>query len=371
MILPAGCARPSGLGVSRAPASPRFYQTPAQFTALQASLIERPDYRLNVGDTLEIIYHVEAVTPEGKDYQLQREDVVTIRFPYDEKYNQDVTIQNDGKIRLLLVGPVRAIGMTLEQLQEQLRGLYSRYIRDPELTCNVQAANIKIVELKKAITTAPRGQSRLVPIKPDGTIDLPYIGEALAFGKTVKELRRELKNRYIEVDLGEIDVTVQTLEFAPRRVFVMGEVWGQGMITIYAPITALQAITSAGGITPRGDQQRVMLIRRYGLPVPEAIVMDVDSMLEATRPSPQGVVPDGSIFRYDPWLADGDILYVPPTELARANDWIDQVFTRGIRSVLPYDASVGMNFGYQIYSPPTTVTTRTNGPPRINAQLGP
>ena len=38
--------------------------------------------------------------------------------------------------------------------------------------------------------------------------------------------------------------------------------------------------------------------------------------------------------------------------LARATDWIDQVFTRGIRSVVPYSA--GLNFGYEIRSARTT-----------------
>ena len=61
-----------------------------------------------------------------------------------------------------------------------------------------QESNVKIKHLKTAITTAPRGQSRLVPIKPDGKISLPFIGDIMAAGKTTEELHADLNEAYIE-----------------------------------------------------------------------------------------------------------------------------------------------------------------------------
>jgi len=67
-----------------------------------------PDYRLNVGDVLEVIYHVRTgVTAES--YRLKVQDVVSINFPFQSSYDQDVTVQSDGTIRLLLVGEIRVV----------------------------------------------------------------------------------------------------------------------------------------------------------------------------------------------------------------------------------------------------------------------
>lgn len=345
---------------------PELYQPFVGGTGLPEQLMNRPPYRLAPGDVLEIIYQVKNV-PSEKPYELKIEDIIQVAFPYQNQFNQRVTVQGDGSIRCLLVGPMRAAGRTASDLEEQLRHAYARYIRDPELTVVVEAANVKIVELKKAITTAPRGQSRLVPIKPDGTIDLPYVGEVLVAGKTVNQAKHILDARYAEEDLQEVEVTVQTLEFAPKRIFVMGEVQMPGGFESVAPITLLQALIRQGGPTARAMRSKIMLLRRLHLPIPQAIVFDLETLLHAQKPTEFGAVPDASRYRYDSYLADGDIIYVPPTALAVANDWIDQVFTRGIRAVFPYNGYVGMNFGYQMYNAPSTIRTKSLDQPNITS----
>jgi polysaccharide export outer membrane protein len=342
----------------------------ASTQGLPEKLLDRQPYRLNVGDVLEIIYQVKNVVSDTP-YELKIEDIIKITFPYQDKFDQKLTVQGDGNIRCLLLGQLRAAGRTAMELEDQLKRGYARYIKEPELTVVVEAANVKIVELKKAITTAPRGQSRLVPIKPDGTIDLPYVGEVLVAGKTVNESKKLLDSLYVENDLREVEVTVQTLEFAPKRIYVMGEVLSPGLIESVAPITLIQAIIKANGPNVRADKSNVLLVRRQFLPVPQAIIFDMNDLLSARHSGEDGFVADGSRWRYDSYLADGDTVYVPPTGLAQTTDWIDQVFTRGIRSVFPYSGVVGMNFGYQMYQAPTGVTTKTGGPPAFNAQVGP
>jgi polysaccharide export outer membrane protein len=349
---------------------PELYQPFVGGTGLPEQLVSRPPYRLAPGDVLEIIYQVKNV-PSETPYELKIEDVIQIAFPYQNQFNQRLTVAGDGNIRCLLVGQIRAAGRTASDLEDQIRHAYARHLRDPELTVVVEAANVKIVELKKAITTAPRGQSRLVPIKPDGTIDLPYIGEVLVAGKTVNEAKRLLDARYAEEDLAEVEVTVQTLEFAPKRIYVMGEVLWPGGFESVAPITLLQALIHRGGPTPRSLRSKIMLLRRQYLPIPQAIVFDLETLLHATKATDFGDVPDASRYRYDTYLADGDIIYVPPTALAVANDWIDQVFTRGIRAVFPYNGYVGVNFGYQMYNAPSSFRSKNEDQPFMNSPVTP
>ncbi len=371
LLLSGGCSRTEHWIPDTAPsAPPALYQPFASAAGLPEQLLDRRPYRLNVGDVLEIIYQVKNVVT-GEPYELKIEDVIKVRFPYQEKLDQELTVAGDGNIRCLLVGRMRGAGLTAGELEEHLKRSYSRYLRDPELTVVVEAANVKIEELKKAITTAPRGQSRLIPIKPDGTIDLPYVGEVPVAGGTVHQAKLLLDELYVENDLPEVEVTVQILHLAPRKIYVMGEVLRPGVIESSSPMTLMQAIIRAGGPNVRAEKSKILLVRREFLPLPQAVVFDMAGLLSGWKATPDGRMPDGSRFRYDMYLADGDIVYVPPTLLAEATDWIDQVFTKGIRSVMPYSGNVGINFGYQIHNAETAVKSRTIGPPNIRTQIGP
>jgi hypothetical protein len=151
----------------------------------------------------------------------------------------------------------------------------------------------------------------------------------------------------------------------------MGEVYSPGMIESVPPMTLMQAVIRCGGPNGRAERSKILLVRRQFLPLPQAVVFDMNQVLGATRASPEGRVPSGSEFRWDMYLADGDVIYVAPTSLAQATDWIDQVFTRGIRSVFPYSGVVGMNFGYEIYNAPTSIKTgQLPSWSRLNSQIG-
>jgi len=348
-----------------------FYQPFTEASAIPMKQVELPDYRLNVGDQLEIIFHVKILTPD--EYRLHTEDILTIKFPYHPTYDQTVTITPDGKIRLLLIGEVTTYveggksgvekpGKTVGQIEKEIRERYSKYFKDSDLTVTFKAANIKIEELKRAITTAPRGQSRLMPVKPDGKITLPYIGDTRAYGKTIEELRADLNRRYAEEGIPELEVTVQILSVAPRKIYVFGEVERPGLIEAGNMITLTQALAMAGGYTTRGDAAKVLVIRRKDMPIAEGVIVDVDYILNATVKYQNVRRPDPQAWVRDFWLEDYDVVYVPPSRCTKSNDWINQVFTRGIFAVMPFSTSVGLGFGYQIRQAPTTIRTDNGNP---------
>jgi len=372
------CGQPEPL----APDFQALLQPAEQATEIPVKQIVLPTYRLNVGDQLEIIYHIKhTITREG--YRVKIEDTLEVRFPFQPQYDQTVVVNSDGTVRLLLVGrvnvfepspdgiPDHAVGKTADEIQSELKKRYSEHLKNPELTVRISKANIKIEELKRAITTAPRGQSRLMPINPDGTIDLPYIGTVMAFGKTISELRQDINASYAKADLEEIDVTVQMNQWAPQKVFVLGEVRSPGMVTSPTPMTLIQAIASAGGSLPRGDQRKVLVIRRKGVPVPQGALVDVEHLMTAMKGTKDGPVPDFSRYRHDIWMQDMDIVYVPATGLAKFDDWVDQVFTKGIRSIVPYSFSSNLNFGYELHNEPSEYTSRASGAPNVNVGIGP
>ena len=54
-------------------------------------------------------------------------------------------------------------------------------------------------------------------------------------------------------------------------------------------------------------------------------------------------VADSSKHRYDIWLEDGDIVYVPTTDIAKRADYIEYVWTRGIRAVGGFSSNYTVN----------------------------
>lgn len=312
--------------------------------------IVRRDYRIREGDFLEIIYHVKHRTSEV--YRIKVQDVIEVRFPFNPDLNQTETVQSDGKLYLDMVEPEPVIGRTIEEVRASLMRKYARYIKNPKLTVSFEQSNVKTAELKKAITTSPRGQSRLVPVTPDGTISLPFVVDVRAAGRTIGELHKALNDAYKEIDLPQLEVTVNLQQVAPMRVYVLGEVRNPGVLlnrsgtaSDTGEVSLLQAIAQAGSYIPaRAELSQVMVIRRRHLPRPQAAIINVHQLLEnRSRTEGEPVVADMSGYRYDIWLEDGDIVYVPTSNIAKRADYIEYVWARGIRAVGGFSSFYGIS----------------------------
>jgi len=318
---------------------------PAQ-EAPVAKLVRR-DYRLREGDRLEIIYHVRH--QRNVAYRIKIQDVISVRFPFAPEMTQVGQVQSDGTLRLDLVGAIYVFDRTVEDVQAELIEKYGKYIKKPVLTVSFKQSNVRISELKDAIKTSPRGQSRLVPITPDGNISLPFVSNVHAAGSTIGELHGDLNARYKELGLDELEVTVNLQAAAPMRVFILGEVLKPGAIATrsdlaagFRELTVIQAIAQAGGPrAARAELSKVMLVRRRHLGRPQAAIVNVFQLLVNARENAGGVVvADSAAHRHDIWLEDGDVVYVPTSKMAKRADYIEYAWTKTIRAVLGLTSSV-------------------------------
>ncbi len=99
-----------------------------------------------------------------------------------------------------------------------------------------------------------------VTVMSDGKISFPLIGDITARGKTVAQLRsdiREKLKRYIDVP----EVTV-IVKLSRKLVYVIGNVHKQGPFPLQANMTVLQALATAGGFSQWADQKNILIIRR-------------------------------------------------------------------------------------------------------------
>ena len=100
-------------------------------------------------------------------------------------------------------------------------------------------------------------------VRPDGGISFPLIGEVLAAGKTVDELREEISKR-LEKFLPSPVVNLSVVKIGSHRIYVIGRVQKPGDFPAGRYIDVLQILTMAGGLTPFANENRIQIIRREG-----------------------------------------------------------------------------------------------------------
>ncbi|WP_278247477.1 polysaccharide biosynthesis/export family protein [Sphingomonas jatrophae] len=95
----------------------------------------------------------------------------------------------------------------------------------------------------------------------NGSVALPLIGEVPAAGRTVTEIAADARARFAEGYLREPKVSAEVIVFRPF--FILGEVAAPGNYPYAVGLTALNAIATAKGFTPRANRD-VVQIRRQG-----------------------------------------------------------------------------------------------------------
>jgi polysaccharide export outer membrane protein len=140
--------------------------------------------------------------------------------------------------------------------------------------------------------------SRVVPVRPDGHISLPLLGDVRAEGLTPVQLRDTLTERYGDY-MPVPEVSVIVVEVRSFKVSVMGEVLKPGRFELKSATTALDAIALAGGFSPFASRSRVVILRPTASAGMTRIPFNYNKVVAAGG--------EGENL----WLRPGDIVLVP------------------------------------------------------------
>ena len=102
--------------------------------------------------------------------------------------------------------------------------------------------------------------SRTLPVRPDGKISLPLVGDLLASGRTTAQLQGEIKqqlHRYFTSP----EVTVLVQEAKSHKFNIVGEVSKPGSYVMSNSMTVLDAIAVAGGLKDFAKASKIYVLR--------------------------------------------------------------------------------------------------------------
>ena len=136
-----------------------------------------------------------------------------------------------------------------------------------------------------------------ITITPDGKISYPLVGELVAGGKTVEQVRLEMDaklKKYISDPLATVIVT----NVQGNIVYVIGQVNKPGAFVMNPTINVLQALSLAGGGNPYAKLDGIIIIRSSG-------------GTQRVIPFKYGAVSGGRDLTQNVQLESGDVVVVP------------------------------------------------------------
>lgn len=275
----------------------------------------------------------------AEDYTLGPRDVVRVRVADLERpgehgvYEREVTPV--GRIHLPFAGELAVRGQTTSELRDGLRQTLSAVLVDPRVSVEIAAYRSKRVHVMGQVKTPgmhpiPRNQVDVLEALAlaDGLRDSARRSAVLVHltrARTAEQylidleqlLTRGSKERAIVVEPGDT-LSVPKAD----QIYALGYVKAPGAYPLDRQLTALELVGRAGGWIEGQASPSYAILRRRAADG-SADVLEVD--LEAIR--------DGDARDY--YLAPGDTLYVPQTNMRALRNWLGSVVTTRIPGPSP------------------------------------
>lgn len=137
-----------------------------------------------------------------------------------------------------------------------------------------------------------------VPVRPDGRISVPLLGDVQAAGMTPLALKQTLTDGYKEYVTAP-GVSVVVKEIHSRKIYVTGEVATPGVYDLQPRAKLMQAIALAGGLTPYAKGSVIVLRDSRDGKQDRRYEIELKSILSGKKPQ------DNLL------LQPGDTLFVP------------------------------------------------------------
>jgi polysaccharide biosynthesis/export protein len=103
--------------------------------------------------------------------------------------------------------------------------------------------------------------SRTVPVRSDGKISLPLVGEVTAAGRTPLQLEKEISTKLLNY-MTDPEVTVIVQQINSEKYNILGQVAKPGAYPLTAATTIVDAIATAGGFKDFAKKKGIYILRQ-------------------------------------------------------------------------------------------------------------
>ena len=153
--------------------------------------------------------------------------------------------------------------------------------------------------LSLQVWNEPTLSSEQFPVRPDGFVSVPVIGELKAGQKTVVELQQLITDGLSRYLKDAPTVVISVLASNGNLVYVLGKVGRPGAFPINGPMDVTQALAFAGGLNNFAAENKIKILRRNEEGVQRAIRFKY------------GQIKDGDKLENNIVLKSGDVILVP------------------------------------------------------------
>jgi polysaccharide biosynthesis/export protein len=217
------------------------------------------------------------------DYTVGSQDVLTITVFGEAELSGRYTVEQDGTFTFPQLGRVKAGGMTLRALEQELKKqLADGYLRNPQVAVAVEtyrSQRILIIgEVRSPGEYQLTGEMTLLAALARAGSTTPSAGHEALIVRAPRKQATPAPNgetpdsEILRIDLsdlqaGNIGLNVRLLDGdtvnVPKAlsVFVSGQVKSPGAYSVEREMTVLQVLSLAGGISERGSDSRIQILR--------------------------------------------------------------------------------------------------------------
>jgi protein involved in polysaccharide export with SLBB domain len=295
------------------------------------------------------------------EYRVGPLDVLEISSYVGDRVNTvSVPVGGRGTISYSFLDDIVVSGLTPSQIDELLTRKLSSYVRQPRVRVLVKEFNSKTATIAGEFSTlrstnyGMKAGSGRITLKGRTTLmDLIAYGSGYTVNADIKNVklirqgRSHLINVYDIIERGDesqnviIDdgdvVNIPELPQYGERVYVMGEVLGQGIYPLKDAQDLLAAIALAGNVTVLAKEENTLIVRGYEPGKPPLVMMANLKNLFRQADLSQNIR-----------LKDGDLVYVPSMRIRDINNWI--INMTPILNVLLWPGEFGERYfeGYKV-----------------------
>jgi protein involved in polysaccharide export with SLBB domain len=222
----------------------------------------------------------------SNQYLLESGDVLQVSvWGYPELTNT-ITVRPDGMVSFPLIKEIKAMGMTTEELKQEINKQLCEVIKDAQISLIVihfRTIDISVLgEVNKPGLYPLSGEADVLKAisVASGLTDKAGLKDAIIIRKNEQVIPVDLEKLFIQNDLTQNyllstgDSLYIPKAFAITNISIAGEVKSPGLYSLEGKVDILKAISACGGLTPKANLKQVIINKHNN----EVIPVDLEKL---------------------------------------------------------------------------------------------